>query len=249
MKFVVYLRLLVRKEFSAGFIVFKRTRGGVRYLLLRHGGNYWNFPKGHIEKDETELRAAFRETREEAGLKHLTPILGFKHYAKYFFWIDTKARFKLVVYFLAEASPQETVRISSEHEAFGWFAFAEATKMFRYRESQQLLLAARQFLKIGCDLRAQKIYALTQKIPKGRVSTYGEIARAIGRPKDGRFVGLVLHQNTDSAIPCHRVVLSDGALGGYNKGVLRKAALLKKEGIMIQNNRIDLARFGQRIRA
>lgn len=236
----------MKREFSAGFIIFKRTRNGVRYLLLRHGNNYWNFPKGHIEKNESELVAAFRETREETGLRHLTPILGFRHYAKYFFRRNAKARFKLVVYFLAEASPKETVRISSEHEAFDWFDFSEAVKMFRYHESQKLLFSARQFLKICRDPRAQKIYQLTRKIPKGKVSTYGEIARAIGQPNTSRFVGFVLHKNTDSAIPCHRVIASDGTLGGYNNGILRKTALLKKEGVIISGHRIDLSRFGIR---
>lgn len=246
MKFVVYLCLFVRREFSAGFIIFKRTRRSVRYLLLRHGGAYWNFPKGHIEKNESDLKAAFREVREETGLKRLRVIPGFKRYEKYFFRRDgekTGARFKLVMYFLAEVKQEERVVISHEHEAFGWFSFADALKMVRYQESKRLISGARDFLKIGLNPAAQKIYTLTRKIPKGKVSTYGEIAAAIGKPYAARFIGNVLNKNTDPAIPCHRVIASDGTLGGYNKGVSRKVALLEKEGIEIEHNRIDLRRF------
>lgn len=236
----------MRKEISAGFIIFKRTRSGIRYLLLRSGGNYWNFPKGHIEKNESDLKAAFREVHEETGLKRLCVIPGFKRYEKYFFrraGKKTGARFKLVVYFLAEVKPEERVVISHEHEAFGWFSFADALKMVRYQESKRLISGARDFLKIGLNPAAQKIYTLTRKISKGKVSTYGEIARACGKPNAGRFAGFVLNKNTDPAIPCHRVIASDGTLGGYNKGVTRKAALLKKEGVIIINNRIDFRRF------
>lgn len=119
----------MKREFSAGFIVFKRTRAGVRYLLLHHGGAYWNFPKGHIEKNENDLQAAFRETREETGLKRIRHILGFKRYEKYFLRHNGAVNaFKLVIYFLAESDGKETARVSDEHEAVGWFSFADALK-------------------------------------------------------------------------------------------------------------------------
>lgn len=240
----------MKKEMSAGFIIFKRTRSGIRYLLLRSGGNYWNCPKGHIEKNENDLTAAFRETREETGLKQIRQILGFKRYEKYFLRRGgTVNAFKLVIYFIAEARGKEQVRVSDEHEEVGWFSFADATKKMKYKESRNRLQDARSFLKIGMNPAAQKIYALTQKIPKGKVSTYGAIANACGAPYAGRFVGFVLNKNTDPAIPCHRVIASDGTLGGYNKGVSQKAALLKKEGVAIINGRINLSRFGCRIRA
>ncbi|MDO8600293.1 MAG: methylated-DNA--[protein]-cysteine S-methyltransferase [bacterium] len=233
----------MKREFSAGFIIFKRTREGIRYLLLLHGGDYWNFPKGHVEKNESDIVAAFRETREETGLKRPTPVLGFKRYEKYFFRRGKKARFKLVVYFLAEVSPKENVRISHEHEEFSWFSFEKALKMLRYRESKRLIRDAHQFLKIGLDPLSQKIYTLTKKIPKGKVSTYGEIARVVGKPHISRFVGFVLNKNTDPVIPCHRVVKENGEVGGYNKGTPKKEALLKREGVLVERGRVDLARF------
>ena len=56
----------------------------------------------------------------------------------------------------------------------------------------------------------QKVYEVVQKIPKGKVSTYKEVARLAGSPKASRAVGNILHANHDPAIPCHRVIRSDG---------------------------------------
>lgn len=76
-----------KKEISAGFIVFMRTLEGLKFLLLYHGHNYWNFPKGKIESEEKSLEAAFRETREEAGLgrQDLKIAKNFKVYQKFSF--------------------------------------------------------------------------------------------------------------------------------------------------------------------
>lgn len=112
----------------------------------------------------------------------------------------------------------------------------------RYKESKNMLRDAHAFLKIGLNPAAQKIYQLTQKIPLGRISTYGEIARAVGKPHAARFVGFVLNKNTDPAIPCHRVVKEDGKIGGYNKGVSKKIALLNHEGVLVEHGRVNLSR-------
>jgi len=61
--------------------------------------------------------------------------------------------------------------------------------------------------------------------------TYAEVARAIGRPKAARAVGNALNKNRDPEIPCHRVIRSDGRIGGYNKGTARKMRMLKKENV------------------
>jgi len=71
-------------------------------------------------------------------------------------------------------------------------------------------------------------------IPEGRVTTYGEIARFLGRPGAVRAVGTAVGKNPAAPeIPCHRVVRADGRIGGYSGdgGVGRKIALLKKEGV------------------
>ena len=85
-----------------------------------------------------------------------------------------------------------------------------------------------------------KVLALTKKVPKGKVTTYKEIGKALKRKGQiYRAVGRALHDNkTPIVIPCHRVVASNGSLGGYSRGIKKKIALLKKEGIEIKNNKI-----------
>lgn len=79
----------------------------------------------------------------------------------------------------------------------------------------------------------QKVYKVVKKIPKGEILTYKEVARRAGKPKAYRAVGNILNKNYDPKIPCHRVIRSDGKIGGYNRGVVNKLKILKKEGIEI----------------
>jgi methylated-DNA-[protein]-cysteine S-methyltransferase len=77
------------------------------------------------------------------------------------------------------------------------------------------------------------------KIKKGKVLTYKKVAKLAKNPKAYRAVGNILNKNPDlKTIPCHRVVKSDGRIGGYKFGVKRKIALLKKEGVVIKNRRV-----------
>lgn len=70
--------------------------------------------------------------------------------------------------------------------------------------------------------------------------SYAEVAIRVGFPKAFRAVGNVLNKNKNPDIPCHRVVRSDGKIGGYNKGACQKEALLKREGVLIKNRRAVL---------
>ena len=74
-----------------------------------------------------------------------------------------------------------------------------------------------------------KVYSIVRKIPKGKMMTYKQVAELSGRPLAYRAVGSVLNKNKSPKIPCHRVVRSDGKIGGYNKGTNLKIKLLKKE--------------------
>lgn len=76
----------------------------------------------------------------------------------------------------------------------------------------------------------EKVFAVVKKIPRGKVLTYKEVAVKVGSPLSARAVGNILHTNHDRSIPCHRVVRSDGKLGGYNRGAVLKRKLLKGEG-------------------
>ena len=80
---------------------------------------------------------------------------------------------------------------------------------------------------------AEKTLAVVAKIPRGKTMTYAEVARRAGSPKAFRAVGSVLKHNFDPAIPCHRVIRSDGSLGQYNRGgTVAKARKLRAEGAL-----------------
>jgi len=79
---------------------------------------------------------------------------------------------------------------------------------------------------------AEKVYEVVKKIPKGSVLTYKEVAKRAGSPRAYRGVGNILNKNHDLKIPCHRVIRSDGKLGGYNLGQNRKRKILEKEGYL-----------------
>lgn len=89
-------------------------------------------------------------------------------------------------------------------------------------------------LDIGGTAFQQRVWDALRKIPIGTTATYAEIARAIGAPAASRAVALACGANSLAvAIPCHRVVRSDGSLSGYRWGVVRKRALLTREGVVV----------------
>ncbi len=78
---------------------------------------------------------------------------------------------------------------------------------------------------------AAKILSIVRRIPKGKTLTYKEVAKLAGRPKACRAVGNILNKNRNfKQVPCHRVVRSDGKIGGYALGSRKKKEILKKEG-------------------
>ncbi|OGY49296.1 MAG: hypothetical protein A3D39_00505 [Candidatus Buchananbacteria bacterium RIFCSPHIGHO2_02_FULL_39_17] len=89
-----------------------------------------------------------------------------------------------------------------------------------------------------------KVYSITRQIPKGKVATYGQIARLAGSPKAARAVGMLMKQNPDAPqTPCHRVVSSTGQLTGYSGegGIKAKKKMLIKEGIVFNGETVDLS--------
>lgn len=79
------------------------------------------------------------------------------------------------------------------------------------------------------------VFKIVKSIPKGKVMTYKEVAKAAGNEKACRVVGNILNKNYDSKIPCHRVIRSDGKIGGYNRGSDLKKQILEKEGFLKKN--------------
>ena len=90
----------------------------------------------------------------------------------------------------------------------------------------------------------EKVYELCDAIPKGKVATYGQLAKLAGQPKAARAVGAFMRMNPDAPnTPCHRVVSAKGALTGYSRqgGVAGKKKLLLKEGISFKGSLVELS--------
>ncbi len=138
-------------EKSAGAVIFRKKEGKIFYLLLHYPSgsrvdkSYWDFPKGHIEKGENIFETARRETEEEAGLKDIKFVEGFKEWIKYFFKADGKNIFKIVTYFLAETGT-EKIKISPEHMGYQWLAYEEAIKQLSFKNAKEILKKANDFI-------------------------------------------------------------------------------------------------------
>ncbi len=85
----------------------------------------------------------------------------------------------------------------------------------------------------------QRIFKKLLEVPKGQITTYGELSKAVGLKNGQRAVGRIMNKNPYPVIiPCHRVVMSTGKVGGYAYGEHVKTKLLTDEGIQIKNGRI-----------
>ncbi len=107
------------------------------------------------------------------------------------------------------------------------------------RQLREYFAGRRHRFDVNVDLTGQtpfqlQVLAATANVPAGQVASYGEIARAIGRPRASRAVGAALGQNpVPIVVPCHRVIGSDGGLHGYGGGLDVKERLLRLEGAPI----------------
>jgi len=139
-------------EKSVGAVVFRKEDNEIYYLLLHYPSishrakrNYWDFPKGHIKKGENILKTARREVLEETGLKDIKFIKGFKQAIKYFFKVQGKTVFKIVIFFLTETKTK-TVKISYEHMGFKWLPYEKALKWLSFKNAKEILKKANNFL-------------------------------------------------------------------------------------------------------
>jgi 8-oxo-dGTP pyrophosphatase MutT (NUDIX family) len=140
-------------ERSAGALIFRKNKE-IKYLLLHYPStkrgakrSYWDFPKGHIEKGEKIEETVKREVFEETGIKDIQFIKGFKEEIRYFFRDKEKTIFKTVIFLLAQTK-EEKVKISSEHIGYLWLPFEEAMKKLSFRNSQEILKKANDYLKL-----------------------------------------------------------------------------------------------------
>ena len=131
-------------ERSAGFILCKKN-GERKYLLLLHGRDYWNFPKGKLESGESNLEAALRELEEETGITKIEIVDGFTFRYDYSFNAGNLKIKKLVKMFLAYYLGGDVV-ISHEHKRFKWLTFDEAINILKFENIKRQLTKADSFL-------------------------------------------------------------------------------------------------------
>jgi methylated-DNA-[protein]-cysteine S-methyltransferase len=85
---------------------------------------------------------------------------------------------------------------------------------------------------------AERVRAVVRKIPKGKTMTYKEVATLAGSAGAARAVGMIMRNNYDPTVPCHRVIRSDGKLGGYNRGGIEmKEKMLAEEAVSIKRSK------------
>jgi bis(5'-nucleosidyl)-tetraphosphatase len=133
------------EERSAGAVVYRKVGNSRLYLLLQNAGR-WDFPKGGVEKGESEIQTVVREVEEETGLGDLSIVPGFRKVIEYFYRRDGKNVHKQVVYLLG-ITDRASVKISFEHQGFGWFPYNEALERASYDNSKVTLTEAEKFIR------------------------------------------------------------------------------------------------------
>lgn len=145
-------------ERSAGIILFRNTPEGRKYLVIRSSRGasiiaekkkikeFWDLPKGILNKGESGIDAARREAGEEVGINDVEVFPDFKKTVQYFTWRDGKRVMKFVALFLAE-SPAGVVTLSWEHDKAEWLLYTEAKTRITLRQMKEALEAAEEFLK------------------------------------------------------------------------------------------------------
>ena len=134
------------QEKSCGAVIFKRSKEGIKYLLLHYGAGHWDFPKGHQEKNEKEEQTAAREIKEETGIEDIEFVDNFRETIKYFFKKGEETVYKEVIFFLAQSATDE-VTLSNEHIGYAWLNYEHAYKKLTFNNSKELLEKADKFLK------------------------------------------------------------------------------------------------------
>ncbi len=134
---------------SAGTIVYSGSRRNPRYLVIQYRkARHWDFPRGHVEKGETDLEAAKRELKEETGISQAHFVKGF--HAKTSWKLPkpdrSGATHKIVVFFLCE-SRSKRVHLSHEHMHFAWLPIEPAWRKITFPNMREVLEKAHVFLQ------------------------------------------------------------------------------------------------------
>ncbi|MCU0652918.1 MAG: NUDIX domain-containing protein [Candidatus Pacebacteria bacterium] len=145
--------MTVKFEKSAGAVIFREEFGEKKFLLLHYPSmahrskkDYWDYVKGHVEKDENGPDTVVREAEEETGIKDLEFAPGFRVSMKYFFRCKSNLIFKVVDFWLAKTQTA-AVRLSGEHNDFTWLSYKEAYEMLSFKNAKEVLKKANDFLQ------------------------------------------------------------------------------------------------------
>lgn len=144
-------KLPTKKQVVAGFVVYRRTSDGIKFLLLYRRGNYWNFPKGHFMPGERTIDVALRELEEETGIKksEVRIVPNFRAYERFYFKIGNQGIYDTVILFLAETHKAEIKVAPREHSGYAWFLYHDALNVVgkKYADTRKVLRQAVNFLR------------------------------------------------------------------------------------------------------
>lgn len=136
----------MKKEKSAGIILYLAKPEGNLFLLLNYPTGHWDFVKGKMEQGENEHQTAVRETKEETGIFDIEFIEGFEENINYNFQFDGELIYKEVIFFLAKTNT-ETVKVSHEHLDYTWLDYEKAMDKITYQNAKNILSKANNLLQ------------------------------------------------------------------------------------------------------
>ena len=139
------------REKSAGAIIFRKEQGETYYLLLRYRSGHWEFPKGHVEAQESDPDTVKREVKEETGITNIEILQNFKENIHYFYKLNNELMSKDVVFYLVKSRTKE-VKLSFEHIGFAWVSYEKAMEKLTYKNAKDILKKAHEFLKANKSL-------------------------------------------------------------------------------------------------
>lgn len=147
-------------EKSVGGVIYRKQKGEILYLLVRYRSWQWDFPKGHMEKGETEEQTLRREVQEETGIEDLSVLPGFRMPVRYFYTAKGNEKrqrleagkgiyiFKKAVYYACETSTEQ-VRIDFENKDYAWLSYDEAFGRIGNEGSKKIIAAVNDKIYSG----------------------------------------------------------------------------------------------------
>ena len=140
----------MKHEKSAGAIVFRKDKEP-KYLLLHYEAKHWDFIKGNIEKNETDIGTIKREITEETGITDIEIIKGFKEKIQYYYKLKDELINKEVVFYLAKTNTEE-IKLSFEHIGYIWLSYEKAMDKLTFKNAKEILKKANEFLRTNKTL-------------------------------------------------------------------------------------------------